>query len=303
MGYDELQYDVYKVLSDGSLQKIDVEIPSDTSFDYQMTKQISIPPGGSFEANNTYRFMIKTFKRQKNSFGQEELVLLGEPYIYDYNFVPLIQANVVVTSSLVENNTLNWMVNVYDTMKVIVGGQYQIIILDENNQDVTPENYKNVYFNTSSYNQRFSLENAKVNQQYTFKVLYETNTLNGEYTIEKQEKNYVSYATSTEDISVGTIQLVQDNIDLNRIKMVFYGTNKLYEIERVRYSIYSSNGYAIDNEVDFIPVYNESDGNLNYYTYVLPEGLSTVGRYYIQIQFLNDEGIVTERSIEYNYIR
>ena len=55
--------------------------------------------------------------------------------------------------------------------------------------------------------------------------------------------------------------------------------------------------------MDFIPTYNETDTNLKYYTYVLPEGLSTVGRYYIQIQFLNDEGVVAERSLEYNYIR
>ena len=303
IGYDELQYEVYKVLSDGTTQKIEVNLASDTVFAHQMTKQIAIPPTGKFEANNSYRFIVKTFKKQKNASGKEEMMLLGEPYIFDYTFMPLIQANVVVTSSLTESNTLNWTVNVYDIRKVIVDGKYQVTILDENNQDVTPENYKNVYFNTSSYNQRFSLENAKVNQQYTFKVLYETNTLNGNDTIEMQEKDYVSYATSAEDISIGTIQLVQDTTDLNRIKMVFYGSNKLSEIKKVRYSIYNSNGYAIDNEVDFIPTYNETDTNLKYYTYVLPEGLSTVGRYYIQIQFLNGEGVIAERSLEYNYIR
>ena len=86
------------------------------------------------------------------------------------------------------------------------------------------------------------------------------------------------------------------------MKLVFYDSNKLTDITRVRYSIYSSNGYAVDNEIDFIPTYTENT-DIRYYSFVLPEGLSTTGMYYIQIQFLNAEGVVAERSLEYNYIR
>ena len=303
IGYDELQYEVYKVLSDGTTQKIEVDLPSDTTFNYQMTKEISIPPGGLFETNNTYRFVVKTLKKQKNNItGEEELVLLGEPFTFDYNFVPLIQANVVITSSLAVDNTLRWNVNIYDTRKVIVNGEYKIAILDENGNDITPENYKDVVFDSNGYNQTFLLNNAEVNKQYTFKVIYQTNTLNGLDTFESQEKVYTSYATSSEEISLGTISLIQDNIELNKMKLVFYDSNKLTDITRVRYSIYSSNGYAIDNEIDFIPTYTETT-DIRYYSFVLPEGLSTTGMYYIQIQFLNDEGVVAERSLEYNYIR
>ena len=303
IGYDELQYEVYKVLSDGTTQKIEVDLPSDTTFNYQMTKQISIPPGSSFETNSTYRFVVKTLKKQNNNItGEEELILLGEPFTFDYSFVPLIQANVVITSSLAVDNTLRWNVNIYDTRKVIVNGEYKIAILDENGNDITPENYKDIVFDSNGYNQTFLLNNAEVNKQYTFKVIYQTNTLNGLDTFESQEKVYTSYATSSEEISLGTISLIQDNIELNKMKLVFYDSNKLTDITRVRYSIYSSNGYAIDNEIDFIPTYTETS-DIRYYSFVLPEGLSTTGMYYIQIQFLNAEGVVAERSLEYNYIR
>ena len=113
---------------------------------------------------------------------------------------------------------------------------------------------------------------------------------------EVYSKSYKVNSKNYEGIYLGDVYTTRNSQNPQKIDMLFYNSDKLYEIDEIRYSIYSSNGYAKDNKMEFIPVMNE-----NSYSITLPEVLETEDIYYIEMQFIKNNTIMKELSIEYAY--
>ena len=103
-------------------------------------------------------------------------------------------------------------------------------------------------------------------------------------------------SSNFDGIYLGDVYTTKNKENPQKIDILFYNSNKLYEIDEIRYSIYNSNGYARDNRIDFNPVTG------NPYLLTLPEILETEDIYYIEIQFLKNNTIMKELSIEYAYM-
>ena len=88
--------------------------------------------------------------------------------------------------------------------------------------------------------------------------------------------------------------------DQTKINLQFYNSYKLTTIDTIRYSIYDSNSYSIDNSMEFSPTLTTTSG-VQYYALTLPETVPGYGIYYLQIQFIKDDAVVAEESIEYRY--
>ena len=76
------------------------------------------------------------------------------------------------------------------------------------------------------------------------------------------------------------------------------------QIKQIKYSIYNTSGYNQSDTEDFIPNKTTSiTDNETYYSFTLNKNLPTEGRYYIEIQFLDENGdIVDTASVEHIYI-
>jgi hypothetical protein len=75
----------------------------------------------------------------------------------------------------------------------------------------------------------------------------------------------------------------------------------LTDIKKIRYSIYDSNDFSIDNQAVFTPrlVTNPT----TYYEFQLPDIISIDGVYYISMQFLDSNGnILAEDTVEYRLL-
>ena len=185
----------------------------------------------------------------------------------------------------------------------VVDDTYTVSFFDDYGNDITPEEYKDIKFSTGA-TKRFTLtENLTQGAKYSIEVKYSVNILNGEATIAPRTKKYSSILTETDGINLGNYSLTADTNDTSRIRLVFYDSYKLTEIDTIRYSIYASNGYSLDSEEQFTPVILTLEEGITYYYYTLSTVLPNTGQYYLQLQFLRNKKIMVEESAEYNYIK
>ena len=301
VGYDRIEYEIYKIDPDtGNKIKIDLPIESDYLFNKKMDKTISIPVGCGVETGNTYEILIKPYAVVKIDGVSEDVELKNNNNAL-FVFNKLAEPYVGI-SSAVKNEGLEYKVSFYDSYKAVVNDLYTIKITDEFDNDVTPEAYKDVVFSSGS-TKRFSVSGLTPGAKYNFTVSYQINLYNGADTISPKSKTYISTMTETNGISIGNFSLVADTNDTTRIRMLFYDSYKLTELDTVRYSIYSSGGYSIDGEEEFTPITLTLQEGIVYYYYTLSSVLPSTGQYYVQIQFLKDNQIIVEENAEYNYIK
>ena len=105
---------------------------------------------------------------------------------------------------------------------------------------------------------------------------------------------------------MGEITPTQNLDDSSKIDLIFNNSYRIDDIQKIRYSIYNTNGYAQNGEEDFIPsqyVITDDTGITtdSYYVYTLQYNLSTYGSYNIELQFLKDDEVVAYQSVEYIY--
>ncbi|MEG1048127.1 MAG: hypothetical protein RSE48_01110 [Bacilli bacterium] len=150
---------------------------------------------------------------------------------------------------------------------------------------------------------KFTLPNLVEGKRYTIKILYDINLINELASIVKKTNIYRSTLVATDGISIGNFSVITDLNDNSRMRLLFYDSYKLTDIDTIRYSIYSSSGYSIDGEERFIPITITLSEGIVYYYYTLNTILPSAGQYYLQLQFIKGNSVITEQSIEYNYIK
>ena len=305
VGYDRIEYEIYKRVTqadDSILEvKIDIPIDNDYIFSQEMTKYINIPPGCGVEANESYKIIIRPYA--VTSIGGVEDVIELTPNnstIFMFNKIP--EPYVGVSSTVESTDSLLFKVNFYDTGKAVVDEQYRISFYDDAGNDITPESYKNQTYPTYG-TRKFTLSNLQERKKYEIRINYSVNILNGIDTIVDREKRYNATLIENDGISIGNFSVVTDVNDTSRIRLLFYDSYKLNELNKIRYSIYSSNGYSIDGEEEFQPYQITLPEGITYYYYTLQTILPETGQYYLQLQFIKDEKVIAEESVEYNYIK
>lgn len=302
VGYDRIEYEVYKIISDGdtvNYELVDLDIEPDYLFRSNMTKYISIPTDCGVEAGYQYQIRIKPYS--KVSLGDEKTDVELEQATLDYDFISLYNPYIGVTSSVYQSSILEFRINIRDYNRTIVNGTYKIQIYNNNGEEVTPEEYKDVDFNTTTINNRISLSPVEIGERYTIRILYQLDLNNTSTKITDETSVYTTTIYENEGISTGTIYADVNLDDQTKVTLSFFDSYRLTDITSIRYSIYDNNGYSIDNTMDFVPTLNTS-GGINYYSITLPDTISNQGIYYIAIQFLKNGELVGEDNIEYRYI-
>ena len=83
--------------------------------------------------------------------------------------------------------------------------------------------------------------------------------------------------------------------------LLFNNSYKLEEIDSITYSIYNTNGYAINGSTPFVPK-QITTGQDTYYTFTINERLTDYGKYYIELQFIKDNQVIERTNLEYVYL-
>lgn len=130
-------------------------------------------------------------------------------------------------------------------------------------------------------------------------MVYQLDKYNSSSKITQGVKTY-RFVTTGSDINIGDVYAQTNLEDQTKINLQFYNSYKLTTIDTIRYSIYDSNSYSIDNSMEFSPTLTTTSG-VQYYALTLPETVPGYGIYYLQIQFIKDDAVVAEESIEYRY--
>ncbi|MEG2831562.1 MAG: hypothetical protein RR923_02160 [Bacilli bacterium] len=305
VGYDRIEYKIYKIIknADGTTtdELVNFNIESDIILSSSMTKYINIPPGCGIVSNEEYRVVIRPYAKMQIGGITEDIELTpNNNTIFSLN--KLSEPYVGISSIVLRNNTLEYKVNFYDSSKAVVNDVYQVQFLDDLGTDITPTIYKGMSFDTGA-SRKFTLPNLVEGKRYTIKILYDINLINELASIVKKTNIYRSTLVATDGISIGNFSVITDLNDNSRMRLLFYDSYKLTDIDTIRYSIYSSSGYSIDGEERFIPITITLSEGIVYYYYTLNTILPSAGQYYLQLQFIKGNSVITEQSIEYNYIK
>ena len=304
VGYDRLEYTIYKISTNEAGEEtydlVDYDIDPDVVFRANMTKYIPIPVDCGVEAGNSYYVVITPYTTIELN-GEPTDVSLDNRGVIRYDFQPLYSPYIGVSSTIFSDTSVEYRVNVLDYQKAMVGGVYQVEFYDSAGNDITPSKYKDVDYSIKTINNRFELEDLKQGERYTIKIVYMLDQYNNSSKIRLSEKNYQITLIDTEGINIGDVYAYTNLIDQTKINLQFYNSHKLTSIDTIRYSIYNTNGFSADNTVDFVPTLETLD-DVSYYSLTLQDNITSYGIYYIQIQFLKDNNVIAEQSLEYRYV-
>lgn len=303
IGYDRIEYEVYKQkkseTGETTWEKVELDIDSDHVFKQSMEKEIDIPVDCGVEAEFNYR--IKIMPYVSDEFEGETVDVALDTETVNYTFAPLYNPYISVVRQVNDSSTLEVKINVKDHNKTVVDGKYKIVVENSEGEDVTPTEYKNVDFDISDINNRITITNVSINEQYKVKILYKQDSYNNSSKIIEKEQSYTVFLYDNGGIYIGNVYADTNLDDKTKINLSFFDSFKLTEITDIRYSIYDSTGYSIDNAIKFLPTQYHT-GDSTYYQITLPDTISTNGVYYIAIQFLKNGSVVGEESLEYRYL-
>ena len=187
---------------------------------------------------------------------------------------------------------------------MIVGDGYTIRIYDGQLQEITPEEYKDVVFSTSTINNTVIINNVENTQSYTILVTAQTDKENTNIEEEYRtvSRQYTIPEINEYGISIGDVTINRNSQNAAKMDLLFNNSYKLEEIDQIRYSIYNTNGYSENGTASFVPTQITS-GSDTYYRYTINETLSGYGTYFVELQFLKDNEVIETISVEYVYLQ
>ena len=316
LGYQKLRHVIYRWSDETQDYTEEVANFEDDLPKAQMEEKVSANPGSIFTFGTKYKIVITpiaVIADESVEGGQKEIDLGTKEQEFYLNPLssPLVaiqgyRQDTVKEDGQIETGTkIRFTVTMYDDDKIAVNDKYTVKIYNQNHEEITPEEYKGEY-NTSDVNNEFILENVAKDQSYTLEVNFDLDYTNdGQEPYTHDNKNTRTVEPINESgISAGNITSVNNSTETNKIDLLFYNSYKIEEIKQIKYSIYNTSGYNQSDTEDFIPNKTTSiTDNETYYSFTLNKNLPTEGRYYIEIQFLDENGdIVDTASVEHIYI-
>ena len=299
-GIKKIEYNIYKYNKENgeyilNETPVDFGIEDDLIPTATMTKKILCNPGSNCEYDTKYKIEIIPYAEV-----DDELIRLDDEFSYDYT-TPTPTRPFIWTKGTYDDTNLNFKISVVDPYKMIVEGKYKVNIyeiINDTKTDITPESVKNTEFSILSLNSTITIPDANISsrKEYEIEVITYLDEQNQIQPTEKYTKTYRINSQNFEGIYLGDVYTTKNNTNPQKMDIVFYNSNRLYEIDEVRYSIYNSNGYAKDNRINF-----NIQPTDNYYIMTLPELFEYEDVYYIEMQFLKNNKVMKQLSIEYAY--
>lgn len=316
LGYQKLRHVIYRWSDETQDYTEEVANFEDNLPKSQMEEKVSANPGSIFTFGTKYKIVITPIAIIEDDTvegGQKELDLgtKEQEFYLEPLSSPLVaiqgyrQDTVKEDGSIETGTKIRFTITMYDDDRIAVNDKYTVKIYNQNHEDITPEEYQGEY-NTDDVNNEFILENVARDKSYTLEVNFELDYTNdGEEPYTHDNKNSRTVDPINESgISAGNITSVNNSTETNKIDLLFYNSYKIEEIKQIKYSIYNTSGYNQSDIESFVPKKTTSvTDNETYYSFTLNKNLPTEGRYYIEIQFLDEKGdIVDTASVEHIYI-
>ena len=299
-GIKKIEYKIYKYEKENGMEvlnptPIDFGLTEDTIPTSTMNKKILCNPGSNCEYGTKYKIEIIPYAEVEG-----EMIRLDDNFTYDYT-TPTPTKPFIWTKGSYDNSNIKFRISVVDPYKMIVEGKYRVKIYEVVNEvktDITPQSVENHEYSILSLNTTITIPDTEItiNKEYELEVTTYIDPKNKIQPTEKITKTYRINSQNFDGIYLGDVYTTKNNINPQKIDLIFYNSNRLYEIDEVRYSIYNSNGYAKDNKINF----NITSAD-NYYVMTLPEILQDEDVYYIEMQFLKNNKVMRQLSIEYAY--
>lgn len=302
MGYDKIKY-VLQEYDEDEAQYKDIEdytITDDTLFLNEMTKKLEANPGSIFKFGVKYKIQIIPIAIIEDFDGSQEELEVGrreQEFILD----TLAEPTIAIKGSRTQDNSVQFRVTVYDNDRIVQNDKYKIKIYDNTMKDITPEEYKDKEYDTDIINNTFTISNADSKTRYTIEVTTMLDYDNDAEELYEHKKTYSVEPINEYGISLGTVSARANSTQPDKVEIVFNNSYKLTDIEKVRYSIYNTNGFSQSGEEDFIPVRVGLEDET--YTYGIDQSLETAGTYYIELQFIKENTVVENITVEYVYIQ
>lgn len=299
-GYHKIVYTIQKLNEQTNMYETIMDNIQDTLFKREMLRQINCEPGTIFEFGKDYRVVIRIIANNEDNSGNIEEIEVGYAE-KEFHLKELSKPIIGIKGSRPSENSIKFRITVYDNDKVIQNGKYTIRILNENKEDITPEQYVGKEYSISLINNIITVNNTEKTKSYTIEVLTNVDMNNSGTNIKVYKKSYTILKVNNNGISVGNVSATNDSVQKNKISLIFTDSEKLTEINQIKYSIYDTNGYFISGNEEFIPVENIINGEV-IYTYTMDSSLQESGRYYIELQFLKNGIVIDNTSLDYTYI-
>jgi len=271
----------------------------DTLFKKEMIKQIKCNPGSEIEFGAKYKIQIKPIAKFTTIEGYEKEIEIGTTE-YEFSLAELKEPLIGINGIRVNNSTIKFKITIYDEDRIIENDKYTISIFDNKQVDITPEEYRGEY-STDILNNTITINNIEPGKRYSIAVNLKLDYDNDKTDLANYQKRYQVSPINESGISLGNISSNSNAVQRNKIDLIFYNSYKLLEIDKIRYSIYNTNGYAENDTVDFVPTQIQNEDE-SYYMFTLKNNLTTVGQYYIELQFLKDNEIIETYTLEHVYL-
>ena len=274
-------------------------ISVDQIFSKTMNKRIPIQPGSEFVFGEQYKLQITPIAEYTTLENENVILDLGTK-TEKFEFEKLEKPTIAINGTRRENNQIVYRITAYDDDKVMVGNEYSVKIYNGNLEDVTPEEYKDKTFSIGIINNPITINDVESSHSYTIlvtaKLDMDNNNIQEEY--EVYTRRYTIPATNEYGIFIGELTINKSSQDSQKMEILFNNSYKLNEIDTIAYSIYNTNGYAQNGREEFIPKQIVS-GMETYYTYTINEILEEYVKYYVELQFIKDDQVIENVTIEY----
>lgn len=313
MGFDKIRYVMYERIVDDITKEISYEpienisIPDVIGLKTNMDLVLDFNPGTSvLQPGKSYKLVVTPIADIKIDGEVKEVELSNEGGEYSFSLRSFRNPYVGVKGSYSSDNygatnTIDFTVNVYDNDRVVVDDFYTIKIFDCDDRDITPTEYKDYQISTKLYNAPFRVKDLPVGQIYKFVVYYNVDLKNNISSTKQMSYSYSINLLGSDDINVGEISAFPNPSFSNRIDLQFHNSYRLTAIDYMNYSIYNSeDGSSVDGSAPFIPSERKA-GNVVFYVQTLKDVLKVNGQYYIQLQFLSDNIVVYDGTVDYTY--
>ena len=314
MGFDKVRYNFYEKKLDELTgeyyytEMTSLSVPDETGLQSNMNLRLDVSPGKTdFIFGNSYRLEVIPIVYVTIDGERTEVELDNNGGIYDFTLrslkIPYIGVKGQYTSDYTsETNVITFVTNVYDNDRVVVGDSYTIQLLDDEGNDITPEQYVGYVASTRRYNVKYIAPDLEVGRTYRFVVKYTMDIKNNIESAVDKEYTYEINLLSFDEVNVGTITAAANSIYPNRIDLRFANSYRLTAIDTLNYSIYNSeDGSSFDGSIEFKPDQKTLGGQV-IYIQTLPDSLVAPGLYYIQTQFLFNGRAVYDGGVDYTYV-
>ena len=299
-GYKKIIYKIDKLNEETQNYENVINNMEDILFKKEMLKQIPCNPGSIFEFGKNYKLTIMPLAIIEQMDGGIKEIELGTVE-HEFKLPELRRPLIGISETRPSNDKLNYKITIYDEDRIVENDKYKIRILNNRQEDITPEQYKNKMFSTNLLNNIIKLDGIDKSKEYSIEVITMLDYNNDKKQLKENKKTHITYPINTSGISIGNVSTTKNNIQKNKIDLIFNNSYNLTKIDQIRYSIYNINGYAINDTQAFVPVQSTIAGE-NIYTFTIEQNLKEEGRYYIELQFLQEGEIVEACSIEHTYI-